>query len=1373
MLFYRYLIYFFKYQQESGELSKKLNTLNIFFLAANLISLLGTPVIAQTAYTRINYYNLEDGLSQVSINDLIQDKNGFVWIATQDGLNRFDGREFKIFKYSESDSTTISGDLVNKILEDDEGKIWAGTIGNGLSYYDPDQGVFHRVSLDKSTDENEIISALLNDQNGDIWVSSRISGLHHLTSDSRKQTRYFKGEPLSALFLDAENKLWIGTPNGLIYKADPADRNSFGANPETVVQGHVQAFYPTKQELLIGSDFGLFIYDFGKKSIKHFNLAETGLSPTKHVISFLRESDSQVWVGTGSGLYLFNWKTQSVVRKIIYNNEQNISLSSGTVQSLLRISEKQILVGTANSLNQIDFSEPYFKNISKDLNGDHSLNDNVIFSILRDGLDLWVGTSDGGLNLIRGGKNYFFKENQNKPKSISGAVVRSIKKDSKNNRLWIATTRGLNMIDLNSFDPSNPEFLVFHFDPTNQNSLNNDFLKDLAIDANQNIWGATNGQGIFRLEFTDENDYHFFRYSHAKSDANSLSNDFSQCIRIDKSGNIWIGTQAGVTKLSFESPTYQNPIFENYSRKVGQEQTLSHNTVYDILFDRSDRVWIGSRHGLNLFLGENKFKSWTENQQFPNAIIYSIQDDDNGQLWLGTNDGIVKFEPDTEKFTHYGTEDGIQSKEFDIHAKFKDEHGTIYLGGIGGVTYFHPSDLLNIDQPKPLYFSELRVNHKNNKANNPSNLLEKPLLTSTSLTFKHNQFPFYLQFSSLDFRMNKKVEYGYKLLPNDQEWNMLKDPEVQFLNLPSGTHTLLVNGFARGKEWNQEPLRMTLIILPPWWASWWAYLLYFMAAALLAYWFYRFQLSRKLALAESRRLKEVNQLKSSLYTNITHEFRTPLTVILGMVETIKAKLANEEIEATDRPLEMIQRNGSKLLKLVNELLTTAKAESGEMHLSLIQADVIPFVKYICESFQSLAAKSTIQLTVYSEVESLTMDFDAEKLSVIITNLISNAIKFTLPNGKILVHLKENSANGHHYFFIKVKDNGTGIPEDNIPHIFDRFYQVHSSSSRMGEGTGIGLALTREFVTLMNGSVSVQSKLEKGSELIVQIPISRNATITTEVNLNEIPTNHFELEYSEYPEEIPQEESDLPLALIIEDNIDVAFYLKSCLGGKYDIVHALNGEEGIKLALEKVPDIIICDVMMPGITGYEVCSKLKSDQRTDHIPIIILTAKASSTDRIIGLSHGADAFLSKPFNKDELFTRLDQLILLRSKMRQKFQQDGFNGILTKRSESPEAKFLKRAIALTRTELDDPSFSSRHLAFGLSLSESQVYRKLKAITGKSTAIFIRSIRLQQAKELLQTSDKTVSEVGYAVGFNDPSWFSRAFKEEFGFAPSTIHK
>lgn len=543
----------------------------------------------------------------------------------------------------------------------------------------------------------------------------------------------------------------------------------------------------------------------------------------------------------------------------------------------------------------------------------------------------------------------------------------------------------------------------------------------------------------------------------------------------------------------------------------------------------------------------------------------------------------------------------------------------------------------------------------------------------------------------------------------------------------------------------------------------------FVLLSVIAYFIY----SRRLAASERKKLEEINQLKNALFTNITHEFRTPLTVIKGMTDSVKSNIKKDTPEDIENSLEMIQRNSDSLLQLVNEMLDLSKIESGNMELQMVQSDVIPFLKYLSESFSSLAEENKINLTLYSEIDSLIMDFDSNKLTSILSNLLSNAIKFTPENGKIIVHINQINQKDQPHLFLKIKDSGIGISNEELPNIFNRFYQKDASTIRKHEGTGIGLALTKELVELMNGSIEVKSILDKGSEFSILIPVTRNAPLTSKMEVNTTPTTSRANAPSKLFEKANESNSELPLVLIIEDNMDVAHYLKTCLTNTYQTIHAVNGVEGIEMALEKIPDIIICDVMMPGKDGYEVCETLKTDERSDHIPIIILTAKVTTEDRLKGLSHGADAYLTKPFNKVELFTRLDQLVSLRKKLIDKIENDGFKNIIKKPSKDPKLQFVQKVIKLIHEDISNSNFGSDDLAKKLLISESQLYRKIKAITEKSTAVFIRSIRLQHAKELLSTSNKTVSETAYEVGFNDPSWFSRAFKDEFGCAPSDISK
>ncbi len=1334
-----------------------------------ILHLICLSVFGQINTPRIKYFSLENGMSQVSANDMLMDDSGFIWIATADGLNRFDGTVFKHYKNVQKDHTTISGNFITKMAKSKNGNIWIGTNGNGLNCYNPLKDKFSKIKLAGKLN-NEIVTDVINNDN-DIWVTTLNYGLFHIHVDYEGSTKqYFKNSRLTAIYIDNKGLTWIGTLDGNVkcFKGSPENMIS-----EFEIDGNIRTFSEKGDHLLIGSYEGFYIYNLKTKTLINHELEKSGNFKTMHVVDFLYENDDSVWIASGRGLYLFNLIDLKILQKIEYSETKNTGLSNNTVQSLLKISDNLLLVGTANGLNLLDFNPPCFNNISKNKQGKHVLNDNVIFSIYKDKY-LWIGTTDGGLNLITEHKIYYFIDNQNDSKTIAGSVVRAIVHDKNNNRLWMGTTRGLSMIDLKTFNPEKPLFKKFYHNSNNQNSINSDFIMDLELDKHNNLWGATFEQGIFKLEYHSDDTYKIKRYFNDSKNTNSLVNNATQTIAVDLNNNIWIGTQGGLSKIEFQNNSYNKPIFTNFKRDANLANSLSHNSINDILIDTKQVIWLGTRNGLSKLNKDGSFTTWFAQHQFPNALVYSLQDDLEGNLWMGTNDGIVKFDVNLQRFSNYGITDNIQGEEFDVHARFRDDKGTIFLGGIDGLTYFNPKDLESIDKSQELYFSQLRVKDNIIKPTDISqNYLKNTIEKTSQISFDYNQFPFYLTYASLDFRLDKNVQYAYKLLPLDKEWNFLKDTEIQFLNLPSGEYNLQVNGFSRGKEWISKPLEIELHINPPWWFTKVAFIGYLLLLVLITYWVYKFVVSRKLAVAESERLREIDQLKNSLYTNITHEFRTPLTVILGMVDDLKVKAKKITFNESQKRLEMIKRNSENLLKLVNEMLDLTRLENAEIKLHLEQLDIISYAKYIFESFESLANDKDINYTFYSEADVLIMDVDKDKFRAIMTNLLMNAIKFTPQKGKIIVHLNTlNHANEKH-LKIKIVDTGIGLSEDDIPNIFGKFYQVDASSSRNHEGTGIGLALTKQLIVLMHGSIKVKSKLNLGSEFIVWLPVTNNSKISTSKKAENKPTLNFNKPKEELitSQNLSFEDTNQSIALIIEDNPDVAYFVKTCIEGKYEVIHAKNGVIGIEMALKYVPDIIICDVMMPEKDGFEVCSILKSEVITDHIPIIILTAKSSDKDRIEGLSRGADAYLIKPFNKTELLIRLDQLVALRNKMITKFSKEDFKEFINRKDKNPEALFIKKVIEFVTESLDDSEFGATQLANKMHLSESQIYRKIKAITNRSTSIFIRSIRLNKAKLILQTTDKTISQVAYEVGFNDPSWFSRAFKEEFGKTPSEI--
>ncbi|MCX6743793.1 MAG: ATP-binding protein, partial [Candidatus Parcubacteria bacterium] len=537
---------------------------------------------------------------------------------------------------------------------------------------------------------------------------------------------------------------------------------------------------------------------------------------------------------------------------------------------------------------------------------------------------------------------------------------------------------------------------------------------------------------------------------------------------------------------------------------------------------------------------------------------------------------------------------------------------------------------------------------------------------------------------------------------------------------------------------------------------------------------YNFQIAQ-LKMQEEERLKQLNTARSKFYTNITHEFRTPLTIILGIADNIRDRIKN----SLDKEVQMIKNSGNKLLKLVNQLLSLSKMEAGAMPVNLIQADILSYIKYVVESFHSVAEEKNVRIHYLSGLDFMVMDYDPDILGEIIGNLLSNAVKFTPDGGNVYIQTVEKIPDEHastQALFIHVKDTGIGIADDKLPYIFNRFYQVDDESTRKAEGTGIGLALVKEYVNLLKGTIQVKSKMGKETEFILMLPVTHTAP------LRKVETENSHRKFNAVPEQeeraIPVEahasktiREELPLLLIVEDNNDVVEYLLSLLNHGYQIIVAKNGTEGIYLAVEYVPDIIICDVMMPEKDGYEVCSVLKNDFRTNHIPIVMLTAKADIDSKITGFEFGADAYIIKPFNKKELFVRLEKLIENRQKLKEKYNEMIYNALKTGKPKGLNEIFLQKITTALDKNYHNENYSIIHLCQDVSVSRAQLHRKLIALTGKSTSDLIRHYRLKKAKELLVTSDITISEIAYQVGFKDPNYFTKSFSKEYGLTPTNF--
>jgi signal transduction histidine kinase/DNA-binding response OmpR family regulator len=750
---------------------------------------------------------------------------------------------------------------------------------------------------------------------------------------------------------------------------------------------------------------------------------------------------------------------------------------------------------------------------------------------------------------------------------------------------------------------------------------------------------------------------------------------------------------------------------------------------------------------------------------------------------------LVRFNKSTQYINVFSTKEGIAHNEFNRISSFKAEDGRMYFGGIDGLTTFHPRDF-ETDKSAEQIPLEVTGLFQFLASKDQLRNLTHELHNNQKIILRPGDKFFRLEFALLDFRFPVN-NYRYQIEGLDKEWQYTAEPLIRISGLPYGNYSIRIAGQSYSGAWSKQELAIPIHVLRPFYIRWWAFIIYGLGFICFLYFFRQNQFKRALQNSENVRLQELDSLKTKLYNNITHEFRTPLTVIIGMAGQL-AEQENQEVQTQadllpdiQKKSNLILRNARSLLQLINQMLDLSKLDNKKMTLDWVKGDIVAFLLYLSESYSSYAIGRGIQFMHSSPIESLKMDYDQEKLYHIISNLISNSFKYTPEGGTISFQVNKISASSKKepQLQLKISDSGVGIAKENLPLIFDRFYQADDSYTRKGEGTGIGLAYTKELVELMGGNISVKSEIGQGAEFTVLLPIHNKAIITADINLRKIEVPVIDKHTNLSVPLLDQESEESPLLLIIEDNADVATYIHSCLTVIYRVQWAKNGQLGIDMAIELIPDIIISDIMMPEKDGYEVTQFLKNDERTSHIPIILLTGKADIISKIAGLERGADVYLSKPFDKQELLVRIKNLIKLRKRLQIRYSgQAAFNIKNTTTEEAVletnngflfEDAFLKKVNTIIEIQLSNSEFTIPQLSKELNMSQSQLYRKIKAITGKTITAYLRRYRLHQSRILLQSTTMNISEVAYEVGFADPLYFSRMFSEEYGIPPKESRK
>lgn len=1288
------------------------------------------------------------------VTTIFEDHLGFLWLGTPSGVFRYDGYQFKSFDYIEGDSLSLSNREVWNIVEDREGMIWVGT-NNGLNRLDPKREVFTRYMADVERSDgltDNGIEDLLVDTAGTIWVATA-NGLCRYLPELGTFKRYLFSagtvRPSRTPIQSRDGTIWLGARDTLYrYDADLDDFIGFRLPGNETAANAIRLIYEDHQgKLWIGTQLsGAFCFDPNRSTfieqIKREENKPNGLS--SNTVSAFIQDGRELWIGTtGGGLNILNLDT------------------------------KQMTSHTGTPPDPFGINCETIRDAWEDRNG-----------------SIWLGTYYDGLYQYKRSQRLFSHFNQNT--GLPSKKVMDIA-ETADGRIWIALSTG----GLGVFDQENQRFIDFY--QANSEGLPAGDLNRLYTGEDGQLWVASFTGGISRFD----SDSRQFVQLLPKSDKDKPYFNYVNDFLVEESGDIWIALQVGLVKYQKATDSYRS-----YNLANSKDSKIVHGRsdyVLQIYRDHNEQVWIVTYGGLFLYQSATDSFDFFPFEHQPQGIMEDSQgtlwvgtpvgififdrqsksyseipalgpftpmlEDAQGRIWLYNSDHVGRYNPKSQEIVRLNHEEGLaEGFYWTMHLS---SSGQLFLGGIEGLTIFHPDSIQSSSAPPRVVITDFRLFNKTVPlSDSRADTLDWPSPLSHSITFtenirlKHWQNYFSLEFAALDLTSPATNRYQYRLVGYDRDWVTTQADRrfVTYTNLNPGRYVFQVRGATRDSPWSPELASVQIQILSPWWATTWAYLTYAVLLFAIIRTIYIFQLRRRLAQTEAQQFKELDAVKTKLYTNITHEFRTPLTVILGMAE----KVEEDPKKWLESGIDSIKRNGQGVLHLVNQILDLSRLQIGNLELNMYQGDVIPFVSYLVQSYESYAESKGIQLQVEKRVSSLVMDYAADALSKIISNLISNALKHTSDGGRIEVIL----ANENNQLLVEVKDTGIGIPAEHLPYIFDQFYQVDGSSTRRTEGTGIGLALVKELVNRLKGKIEVQSEEEVGTQFKILLPVSRKAEMEDSIqDLFRLPNQEYKT-LTTKDSTTEQANSDLPLVLLVEDNEDVAAYISSCLIGRFQVALANNGKIGVEKALELIPDLIICDVMMPEMDGYEVCKLLKQQERSSHIPIVMLTAKADVDSRLTGLRQGADAYLAKPFKPEELDLRLNNLLYLRGQIQSHFGQ--FPDSLQSPNTYPqEHEFLNRIKTKILEHLSQDDFGIPELCLAIGLSRSQLHRKLKAITGKSTSLIIRGIRMDEARKLLLHSALTVSEIAYEVGFSSPNYFSTVFSDFYGISPTEMRQ
>ncbi len=1352
--------------------------------------------------TRITH---RQGLPDNRVLCMAQDGDGFMWFGTYDGLCRFDGTVVEVFKHDPNDPATISNNQIQSLFyEKTANLLWIGT-QNGLNVLDLHTGkfktYFHDPSDPCSIPEDEIGRAIFKDRQGMIWIASGTKGLMHYnprsddfdcfaypfsTHDTGERLERVNHVDQIAQDLQNDSLLWVGTSSGLLrfnklsgefkrYYADLGDKQT------NIRANSIYCMYLHPDGKLYLGTWGkyLMVFDPGKASFQKLTATlETQRFPEGNgvVYEIVKKSERELWVTTNHGLCVFD------AGRGVFTSELLNDPDTETVYWVSFQDDNGRLWGRSGSgvrlYDPLNAQIRHFP-LDKDMKEGFSIQD----AIEAPGKDkLYVS--------IAGGKGLYLLDRATGSWTLIPPLSGFFNNLDFRGRSLLRLQDGRLLVveesTLFTLSGNGKSLVPFPLQPGGKGVRYYVAMQD----RKGRIWIGSVDGGLFRLDL-QKGTSTVFKEELLPENEKGTSLVIGDIFE-DKQGNIWIDVRDGMSICDSRNDRFINHFYQPGKTTVfkhvgGFEEDLEGN----VLIAGSKEEGIGVADPDHPELGIQRTLKVKNNPPFnPNGLVK----DQSGNLWMDGEKKLLKLDLRTLELSRYDGHDGLAYLGDDIETVHFSSHsllcsGEMFLGYSNGLSVgiFHPDSLKNNGELVRPYLRSFAVFDKEMERG-------AALFNRQKITLPYFQNFFSFEFSAIGFSRPQSIRFKYKLEGIDPDWVYPAEGRryASYSNVREGKYVLRIATANNERIWNEATFNFPIVILPPWYRTWWACLIYAGVLVALAGGVYK-QLKRRWALKmelqmehrEAERLKELDAVKTRLYTNITHEFRTPLTVINGMAEEIRENPA----ESLDTGVDMIKRNSQYLLRLVNQMLDLRKLESGNMAVDMQNGDVLPFLRYLLESFHSVASAKNIELRFETDLDILEMDYDPDKLQKIVSNLLSNALKFTLEGGQVTLFAAIRKAEEamkssigsslilhSSSLVLIVSDTGIGIPPDKLPFIFDPFYQANGTNTRPGEGTGIGLALTRELVKLLGGQIEARSEEGKGTVFTLKIPLTNQA-------VKGLVINHLGGSENNMQSVLPQTDANgqqshavhSPSLLIIEDNADVVDYLKTCLQRNYRLLVASNGKAGLERALETIPDLILSDVMMPEMGGFELCKTLKNDERTSHIPFILLTAKADMESRLEGLDCGADAYLPKPFEPRELLLRIRNLLEMRQKMQSHYlalavgqPTSSAEPQQTWQAETRENAFVQKTRSIVEQHLDDAQFSTEELGRLLAMSRSQLHRKLTALTGLSPNHFIRIVKLEKARQSLVETDLSIAEIAYSMGFSDPGYFSRVFRQEYGMTP-----